>query len=86
MKFMVDYFNEIYRKIHEYEDAEGGYAYHDYNHVNNVANYCEKILKALKYDDNFIQEAKIAAILHDTGCINGKENNAYEVMNLPRNI
>ncbi len=78
---MVDYFNKIkndksiiaiYRKIHEYEDAEGGYAYHDYKHVNNVANYCEKILKALKYDDDFISETKIAALLHDTGCIERK--------------
>ena len=83
---MIDYFNkikndkvikEIYKNIHEYEDAEGGYAYHDYNHVSNVANYCEKILKALKYDDDFICEAKVAAILHDTGCIEGKENHAY---------
>lgn len=83
---MINYFNKIkndksiitiYRKIREYEDAEGGYAYHDYNHVNNVANYCEKILKSLKYDDDFVCEAKIAAILHDTGCIEGKENHAY---------
>ncbi len=82
---MKDYFSkienddeiiEIYRKIHEYEDAEEGYAYHDYNHVCNVANYCEKILKVLKYDDDFIMEAKIAAILHDTGCIKGKDDHA----------
>ena len=82
---MINYFNKIkndktimtiYRKIHEYEDAEDGYAYHDYNHVNNVANYCEKILKVLNYDDDFINEAKIAALLHDTGCTEGKENHA----------
>lgn len=86
MKTMINYFNQIkndksimaiYKKIHEYEDIKGGYAYHDFNHVNNVANYCEKILKSFKYDDNFIYEAKIAAILHDTGCIEGKENHAY---------
>ncbi len=83
---MINYFNKIqndesiiaiYRKIYEHEEAEGSYAYYDYNHVNNVANYCEKILKSLKYDDDFICEAKIAAILHDTGCIEGKENHAY---------
>lgn len=82
---MIDYFNKIkndesikaiYRKIHEYEDAEGGYAHHDYNHVNNVASYCEKILKSLNYDADFINDAKIAAILHDTGCTEGKENHA----------
>ena len=83
---MMDYFYkiqndksiiEIYSKIHEYEDEMGGYAHHDYNHVINVANYCEKILKSLNYDDDFICEAKIAAILHDTGCIEGKDNHAY---------
>ena len=86
MKNTIDYFNkvkndkaivEVYKKIHTYEDDENGYAYHDYNHVNNVSCYCEKILKLLKYDDDFICEAKIAAILHDTGCIGGKENHAY---------
>ena len=68
---------EIYQKIHEYEDQENGYAYHDYNHVNNVALYCEKILKALNYADDFICEAKVAAILHDTGCTLGKDNHAH---------
>ena len=67
---------EIYNQIHEYEDKENGYAYHDYNHVNNVADYCEKILKALNYDEDFINEAKVAAILHDTGCTVDKDNHA----------
>lgn len=68
---------EIYNKIYEYENATGAYAHHDYKHVNNVASYCEKILKSLNYNDDFICEAKIAALLHDTGCIEGKENHAY---------
>ena len=83
---MEDYFNKIkndqtiiaiYKKIHEYEDNEGARAYHDFNHVNNVATYCEKILRSLKFDEDFIMEAKIAAILHDTGCTEGKDNHAY---------
>ena len=41
-----------------------------------MATYCEKILRALKFDDEFICEAKIAAILHDTGALQGKENHA----------
>ncbi len=83
---MINYFDKIkndpsilaiYEKIHEKEKAGGGYAYHDYNHVNNVVTYCEKILRQLGYDEDFICEAKIAALLHDTGCIEGKENHAY---------
>lgn len=66
----------LYAKIHEYEVAEGGHAHHDYNHVLNVANYCEKILKALNFDDDFVCEAKIAALLHDTGALQGKENHS----------
>lgn len=67
---------ELYNKIHEYEVADGGQAFHDYNHVVNVATYCEKILKSLQYDADFICEAKIAALLHDTGALQGKENHA----------
>lgn len=67
---------ELYGKVHEYEVAQGGHAYHDFNHVVNVATYCEEILKALKFDENFIRETKIAALLHDTGALQGKENHA----------
>ena len=67
---------ELYKKVHEYEVAHGGHAHHDYNHVVNVANYCEEILKTLKFDDEIVEEAKIAALLHDTGALKGKENHA----------
>lgn len=68
---------EIYEKVHEYEDEHGGHAHHDLSHVLNVTAYCEKILRALKYDEDFICEAKVAALLHDTGAVQGKENHAY---------
>ncbi len=82
---MINYFEKIandksiverYEKIHEYEVTHGGHAHHDFNHVLNVATYCEKILKSLKFDDEFICEAKIAALLHDTGALQWKENHA----------
>ena len=82
---MINYFEkilndksivELYEKVHEYEVMHGGHAYHDFNHVVNVATYCEKILKALNFDDDFVCEAKIAALLHDTGALQGKENHA----------
>ena len=82
---MANYFKKVlndkslverYRQVHEYEVAHGGHAHHDYNHVVNVATYCEKILKSLNFDDEFVSEAKIAALLHDTGALQGKENHA----------
>ncbi len=64
---------DIYDKIHKYEDEEKGRAYHDYNHVTNVAELVKELLEALEYDKEFIDEAQVAAILHDTGCTEGKE-------------
>ena len=70
---------EIYNKIEEYEDndTEKGFAYHNYDHVLNVSSIVEDILRLLNYDENFIYKAKIAAILHDTGVLQGKDDHAY---------
>lgn len=65
---------EIYQRIKELEEKNKGLAYHDYHHVMNVTNAVEQILKKLNYEEEFIEEAKIAAIMHDTGCTLGKEN------------
>lgn len=64
---------EIYQKIKEQEEKNKGMAYHDYQHVMNVTNTVEEILKKLNQKEELIEEAKIAALLHDTGCISGKE-------------
>lgn len=71
------YIIDLYKKIEIYEDLNGGWAYHNYNHVKNVANLVETILNSLGYNQSFVVEAKIAALLHDIGCIEGKENHAY---------
>ena len=63
----------IYNKISINENQRKGWAHHDYNHVINVATLTEKLLQDLNYDKTFIEEAKIAALLHDTGCLEGKE-------------
>ena len=65
---------DIYKKINEYEIREKERAHHDYNHVINVAKLVKNVLEALNYDKGFIDEAQVAAILHDTGCTEGKEN------------
>ena len=67
---------EVYNKISEFEDLDKGWAHHNLDHVKNVAKLVESLLKKLGYDENFIEEAKIAAILHDTGAIGGKKNHA----------
>lgn len=68
---------DIYNRIHTLEDSdEFGYAYHDFNHVLNVTNLVKQILEMLDYDDDFIYSARIAAILHDTGALQGKDGHA----------
>ena len=67
---------DMYKEIEEVEDNEGGWAYHNYEHVKNVTDIVEQVLQKLNYDNNFILKAKIAAILHDVGSKEGKENHA----------
>jgi len=67
---------ELYKKIAEFEELNKGMAHHHLEHVNNVANLVEAVLSKLNYDENFIEEAKIAALLHDTGAIEGKKDHA----------
>lgn len=66
-----------YYEIEKYEELNKGWAYHNISHVLNVTIMVEKILSYLKYNRQFIECAKIAAILHDTGANEGKEGHAY---------
>ena len=75
---------DIYNKISEFEDLDKGWAYHNLDHVKNVANLVESLLNQLGYEENFIEEAKIAAILHDTGAIEGKKNHAMRSYNFAK--
>lgn len=63
-----------YKEVNKYEDINKGHAHHDLQHAINVTNMVEKLLRDLNYDEEFIEEAMIASILHDTGCNLGKEN------------
>lgn len=71
----------IYNKISEFEDLDRGWAHHNLDHAQNVAQLVESLLKQLDYEESFIEEAKIAAILHDTGAIEGKKNHALRSYN-----
>lgn len=75
---------EIYNRISEFEDLDKGWAHHNLEHVNNVAKLVEDLLSQLHYDDNFIEEAKIAAILHDVGAIEGKNDHALRSYNFAK--
>lgn len=67
-----------YKDIEMYEDNCGNWAYHNLDHINNVINIVERLLLDLGYDEEFIINAKIAALLHDVGCIEGKKDHAYK--------
>ena len=76
----------IYNQINYLEEKEfKGYAHHDFTHACNVKNLAEKILKDLNYEQYIIEETKIAAILHDVGAIQGKENHAYRSWEYAKN-
>lgn len=50
---------------------------HDLSHVLNVVNNVENILRQLSVGEEFIEAAKISALLHDIGCVQGQENHAF---------
>ena len=83
-KFFEYVFNDkkirsIYNQIDENENNNDKiWAHHNWNHVVNVMNITNKILTDLNYDEDTIESAKLAAILHDIGAIDGKENHAYK--------
>ena len=69
---------KIYKKIERKEINEGGGAFHNLKHVNNVSDIAEKILIDLKFDENMIYKCKLACLLHDVGVLYGKENHAQK--------
>lgn len=83
-KFFEYVFNDkkirsIYNQIDENENNNDKiWAHHNWDHVVNVMNITNKILTDLNYDEDTIESAKLAAILHDIGAIDGKENHAYK--------
>ena len=65
-----------YQAIETMEEDTGGWAYHNLTHVKHVTLLTEQILRALNQDESFIEEAKIAALLHDIGSLEGKAGHA----------
>lgn len=76
-KIVTDgYIKNIYDEISLIEVAKNIYCKHSQSHIDNVIKTVEQTLLRLKYNPEIIEDAKIAALLHDIGCINGKENHA----------
>lgn len=76
---------EIYKQVGINEKQNNTRAHHDFNHIDNVIKLTEQILKSLKCEGKVIEEAKIAACLHDTGALEGKENHAYRSYEFAKN-
>lgn len=66
----------IYSQVKEFEEQEGNWAYHSFEHIKNVSMIAEKILKDLDFDEDTIYKCKIACLLHDVGVLQGKEGHA----------
>ena len=71
----------LYTKIYKLEDEWGNLAHHGLDHVLNVTKLVEVLLSKFGYDNEFIEEAKVAALLHDVGVIEGKEGHALRSYN-----
>ncbi len=69
------YITDIYAKIEAMENNDpNGHGYHNLQHAVNVMNMASEILKDLKADKRDVEDVKVAALLHDIGCLEGKEN------------
>lgn len=70
---------DVLKEYHKIESREKNRALlkHDLKHVQNVTHYIESILSQLDVEEDFIEAAKIAAMLHDIGYTKGKEDHAF---------
>ena len=65
-----------YEQIGLAEQGNEEDAYHNREHVMRVAKRVDEVLSMLGCSMSFIENAKIAAILHDVGCLQGKNDHA----------
>lgn len=71
-QYIVDIYNNVDKK-----DEQNLIATHGWKHINKVISTVEKILTELECKQDTIENGKIAALLHDIGCIEGKDNHAF---------
>ena len=71
-----------YLKADDPNSEDGFWVYHGMKHINNVVEMVEKILIQFDYDLEYIENAKIAALLHDVGFLGIKKDHeirSYEM-------
>lgn len=71
-----------YLKADDPNSEDGFWVYHGMKHINNVVEMVEKILIQFDYDLEYIENAKIAALLHDVGYLGIKKDHeirSYEM-------
>lgn len=73
----------MYDRIDEISNTEL-YATHGWSHVRNVTNTLANLMTMLNCSEDMIECGKIAALLHDIGCIYGKENHATNSYNIAK--
>jgi len=61
------YIHKCYVDADGPNNKDGFWVYHGWPHINNVIEMIEKLLIQLGYDEEYIENGKIAALLHDIG-------------------
>lgn len=77
---------KIYEEIEKSETKDGGWAFHNYEHIKNVSKMAEKILTDLNFDQETIYQCKLACLLHDVGALQGKEEHAQRSFEYARKL
>ena len=77
---------KTYKEIENKEIKNGGWAFHNFEHVKNVSKIAEKILTDLNFDEETIYKCKIACLLHDVGALQGKEEHAQRSFEYTRKL
>lgn len=91
-KEIYDYLNsndnilKIYMEIEDKEIKDGGWSFHNFEHVKNVSKIAEKILTDLNFNEETIYKCKIACLLHDIGALQGKEEHAKRSFEYARKL
>ena len=76
------YIRDCYLKADDPNSQDGFWVYHGMKHINDVIEMVERILIQFKFDDEYIDNAKIAALLHDVGYFRIKKDHeirSYEI-------
>ena len=67
---------EIYEKIEKKQEKEKETCHHGWSHVSRVIERTEHYMRLAGADEVLVDEAKVAALLHDTGLLIAEKNHA----------